>query len=170
MLSERVLDVFEQAFDALHAKQGTGMTALWGLVEESGSVPFYGEYDLQRGLSDYQPGLYRKLISLDLNSEIESLCGTIMLRRWRERIVTEPILPLNVIGKIISTTTLSKDFKRLLMLDPEAGDLIPGTGGLRKLHFVDERRGKGKRGRSEGDLLLVGRRLAVLAVYGFRQG
>lgn len=36
--------------------------------------------------------------------------------------------------------------QRLLMVDPEAGDLIPGTGGLRKLRFGDERRGKGKRG------------------------
>lgn len=34
----------------------------------------------------------------------------------------------------------------LLMLHPEVGDLIPGTGGLRKLRFNDERRGKGKRG------------------------
>ena len=34
----------------------------------------------------------------------------------------------------------------LLMLNPEAGALIPGTGGLRKLRFADERRGKGKRG------------------------
>lgn len=34
----------------------------------------------------------------------------------------------------------------LLMLHPEAGDLIPGTGGLRKLRFIDARRGKGKRG------------------------
>jgi hypothetical protein len=34
----------------------------------------------------------------------------------------------------------------LLMLNPEAGDSIPGTGGLRKLRFADERRGKGKRG------------------------
>ena len=33
-----------------------------------------------------------------------------------------------------------------LMLNPEAGALIPGTGGLRKLRFGDERRGKGKRG------------------------
>jgi len=32
------------------------------------------------------------------------------------------------------------------MLDPEAGALIPGTGGLRKLRFADGRRGKGKRG------------------------
>ena len=31
------------------------------------------------------------------------------------------------------------------MLNPEAGALIPGTGGLRKLRFADERRRKGKR-------------------------
>lgn len=36
--------------------------------------------------------------------------------------------------------------QRLLMLNPEAGALIPGTGGLHKLRFGDERRGKGKRG------------------------
>jgi hypothetical protein len=33
-----------------------------------------------------------------------------------------------------------------LMQAPEAGDEIPGTGGLRKLRFGDKRRGKGKRG------------------------
>ena len=33
-----------------------------------------------------------------------------------------------------------------LMKDPEAGDSIPGAGGLRKLRFPDARRGKGKRG------------------------
>ena len=32
------------------------------------------------------------------------------------------------------------------MINPEAGALIRGTGGLRKLRFADERRGKGKRG------------------------
>lgn len=31
------------------------------------------------------------------------------------------------------------------MLNPQAGNTIPGTGGLRKLRFADERRGKGKR-------------------------
>ena len=36
--------------------------------------------------------------------------------------------------------------QQLLMLNPEAGALIAGTGGLRKLRFADERRGKGKRG------------------------
>ena len=29
---------------------------------------------------------------------------------------------------------------------PQAGDEIPGAGGLRKLRFGDKRRGKGKRG------------------------
>jgi hypothetical protein len=36
--------------------------------------------------------------------------------------------------------------QQLLMRNPEAGALIPGTGGLRKLRFADEQRGKGKRG------------------------
>lgn len=33
-----------------------------------------------------------------------------------------------------------------LMANPEAGDVIEGTGGLRKLRFGDTRRSKGKRG------------------------
>jgi hypothetical protein len=33
-----------------------------------------------------------------------------------------------------------------LARDPEAGDVIPGTGGFRKLRWPDRRRGKGKRG------------------------
>ena len=36
--------------------------------------------------------------------------------------------------------------QQLLMHSPETGDVIPGAGGLRKLRFADERRGKGKRG------------------------
>jgi hypothetical protein len=34
----------------------------------------------------------------------------------------------------------------LLLLYPETGELIEGTGGLRKLRFGDARRRKGKRG------------------------
>lgn len=40
-------------------------------------------------------------------------------------------------------------FRRLqleLMTNPTAGDVIKGTGGLRKIRFADENRGKGKRG------------------------
>lgn len=32
------------------------------------------------------------------------------------------------------------------MQNPEAGDVIEGTGGLRKMRFADGKRGKGKRG------------------------
>lgn len=34
----------------------------------------------------------------------------------------------------------------LLLVHPQAGDVIEGTGGLRKLRLADARRGKGKRG------------------------
>ena len=40
-------------------------------------------------------------------------------------------------------------FSRLqdaLMDNPEAGEVIEGTGGLRKVRFADSRRAKGKRG------------------------
>ena len=33
----------------------------------------------------------------------------------------------------------------VLVVTPEAGDLIPGTAGLRKLRWSERRRGKGKR-------------------------
>jgi len=32
------------------------------------------------------------------------------------------------------------------MDNPDAGDVIEGIGGLRKIRFADEKRGKGKRG------------------------
>ena len=38
-----------------------------------------------------------------------------------------------------------RDLQNVLMADPLAGDVIEGTGGLRKLRFSDKRRGKGKR-------------------------
>jgi hypothetical protein len=39
-----------------------------------------------------------------------------------------------------------RSFQQMLMENPEAGDVIEGTGGLRKVRFADEKRGKGKRG------------------------
>ena len=42
-----------------------------------------------------------------------------------------------------------KEFRTLqnaLMDNPEAGDVIQGAGGLRKVRHADPRRGKGKRG------------------------
>lgn len=38
------------------------------------------------------------------------------------------------------------DFQQELMKNPEAGEVIQGTGGLRKIRFKDSNRGKGKRG------------------------
>jgi hypothetical protein len=41
------------------------------------------------------------------------------------------------------------DYRKLqvrLSAHPEAGDLIPGTGGFRKMRWADARRGKGRRG------------------------
>lgn len=37
-----------------------------------------------------------------------------------------------------------KDFQLMLISDPKAGDVIAGTGGLRKIRFEDKRRGKGE--------------------------
>lgn len=39
-----------------------------------------------------------------------------------------------------------RGFQNALMNNPEAGDVIEGTGGLRKVRHADEKRGKGKRG------------------------
>jgi hypothetical protein len=36
--------------------------------------------------------------------------------------------------------------QQAMLLNPEAGNVIEGTGGLRKLRHADPRRGKGKRG------------------------
>lgn len=38
-----------------------------------------------------------------------------------------------------------RDLQDALMRNPEAGEVIEGTGGLRKVRFADRRRGKGKR-------------------------
>lgn len=39
-----------------------------------------------------------------------------------------------------------RSLQEAMMRNPEAGDVIEGTGGLRKLRHGDMRRGKGKRG------------------------
>jgi len=36
--------------------------------------------------------------------------------------------------------------QKMLMENPELGDVMPGTGGFRKVRWQDSRRGKGKRG------------------------
>jgi hypothetical protein len=49
----------------------------------------------------------------------------------------------------ITTLLLDEEYAKLqgtLVVNPEAGDLIKQTGGLRKLRWSQQRRGKGKRG------------------------
>jgi hypothetical protein len=39
-----------------------------------------------------------------------------------------------------------RELQARLAANPEAGDVMPGTGGFRKLRWADARRGKGRRG------------------------
>lgn len=39
-----------------------------------------------------------------------------------------------------------RQLQSVLLANPESGDLMPRTGGFRKLRWQDNRRGKGKRG------------------------
>lgn len=52
-------------------------------------------------------------------------------------------------SRLLSSYLGDAEFRQLLaalIRDPERGDLMPGTGGFRKLRWRDLRRGKGKRG------------------------
>lgn len=39
-----------------------------------------------------------------------------------------------------------RELQRALMENPQVGDLMPATGGFRKIRWEDARRGKGRRG------------------------
>ena len=69
---------------------------------------------------------------------------------------------------------LEDDEYRALQLflagDPEAGDVMLGTGGFRKLRWADRRRGKRQAWWPQGDLLLPLGRCSDLADDALRQG
>ena len=49
--------------------------------------------------------------------------------------------------KILSDYLSDQDYRALqiaLLANPNMGDLMPGTGGFRKVRWQDSRRGKGK--------------------------
>ncbi len=50
----------------------------------------------------------------------------------------------SVVHKGQSAKELEDGIKKMIRDDPEAGDLIPGTGGLRKIRYATQ--GKGKSG------------------------
>ncbi len=39
-----------------------------------------------------------------------------------------------------------RELQELLLANPDLGDVMPGTGGFRKVRWYDKMRGKGKRG------------------------
>jgi hypothetical protein len=63
-----------------------------------------------------------------------------------------------------------RELQLYLTVQPEAGELMPGTGGLRKLRWADQRRGKGKRGGLRVIYLPPGRRKRDLVFHALRQG
>jgi len=76
-----------EAFDAIHARQRSGMKPLLGLAEKHGR---FGLVSGQDPDAPYRRGLYRQLLPADLLKEIDELWGTVMLPREPGRIVTEP--------------------------------------------------------------------------------
>lgn len=40
----------------------------------------------------------------------------------------------------------AREIENVILNNPEVGDIVPGTGGVRKFRMADESRGKGKRG------------------------
>lgn len=80
-----VLRNFWTEFDQLHSRQASGMTPLWGLVEED----HQGVRIRWEGPDWFSGGLYRKLLSPALCQAVDRCWGTVFLPRWPERIVTE---------------------------------------------------------------------------------
>ena len=52
-------------------------------------------------------------------------------------------------SRLLPTYLKDKEYRELqlvLLENPQMGDVMPGTGGFRKMRWQDPRRGKGKRG------------------------
>lgn len=58
-----------------------------------------------------------------------------------------------------------RDLQLALLDNPEAGDVEPGTGGLRKVRLGDPARGKGKRGGARVHYLWLAHRSAIYLLY-----
>lgn len=61
--------------------------------------------------------------------------------------------------------------ERSILADPQAGDLVPGTGGLRKIRLGQRALGRGKRGGARVYYLDLPRRgvTHLLAIFGKRE-
>ena len=56
-----------------------------------------------------------------------------------------PFVHTRLLGDYLTDESY-RELQRALMENPEMGNLMPGTGGFRKVRWEDARRGKGKRG------------------------
>ncbi len=71
------------------------------------------------------------------------------MRRWRILLPMLEFLETQFFTRAITELLTDAEYSELqgtLLVDPEVGDLILGTGGLRKVRCRENRRGKGKRG------------------------
>jgi mRNA-degrading endonuclease RelE of RelBE toxin-antitoxin system len=71
------------------------------------------------------------------------------VRRWRILFPVLEFLETQFFTRAITALLTDAEYSELqgtLLVDPEVGDRIPGTGGLRKVRWRENRRGKGKRG------------------------
>ena len=78
-----VLSRWWAQFEAIHARQTTGMPTLWGLVED-------GLYFIGYGQQGPVPQLYQRLMTPELVAEVNQLWDGITLPRWPHTIVSEP--------------------------------------------------------------------------------
>ena len=77
----------------------------------------------------------------------------------------------NIFTRRLQALGLENSLQRLqaeLLANPEAGDVEPGTGGLRKVRISDPTRGKGKRGGARVHYLWLAHkgRIYLIFVYG----
>jgi hypothetical protein len=63
-----------------------------------------------------------------------------------------------------------RELQNRLAAAPEHGDVIPGTGGFRKLRWIDPRRGKGRRGGLRVIYYYFPGEQQIWADYALRQG
>ncbi|MCX7977889.1 MAG: hypothetical protein N2578_02685 [Bdellovibrionaceae bacterium] len=50
------------------------------------------------------------------------------------------------LAEFVDPESKSREIENAILDNPEIGDVVPGTSGVRKFRMADESRGKGKRG------------------------
>jgi hypothetical protein len=78
-------------------------------------------------------------------------------------VFTKRILELGLEGPL-------RGLQNALLANPEAGDLDPGTGGLRKVRMADPERKKGKRGGARVHYLWVEHKRTIYLLYVYSKG